>query len=78
MSWIARLRGMLNRQRLDRELDEELRSHVACSAGILAGSRVVAGLSNRCFSASGVAQAFLAVRPIQCHAQSNGYSVLRF
>ena len=28
MSWIARLRGMLNRQRLDRELDEELRSHV--------------------------------------------------
>jgi predicted permease len=28
MSWIARLRGMLKRERLDRELDEELRSHV--------------------------------------------------
>ena len=29
MSWIARLRGMLKRERLDRELEEELRSHVA-------------------------------------------------
>jgi putative ABC transport system permease protein len=28
MSWIARLGGMLKRERLDRELDEELRSHV--------------------------------------------------
>ena len=28
MSWIARLRGMLKRERLDRELDLELRSHV--------------------------------------------------
>ncbi len=32
MSWIARLRGMLKRERLDRELDEELRSHVEMRA----------------------------------------------
>ena len=28
MSWIARLRGLLQRDRLDKELDEELRSHL--------------------------------------------------
>ena len=28
MSWITRLRGMLRRERLDRDLDEELRFHI--------------------------------------------------
>src|SRR5690242_10523646 len=32
MSWVARLRGMLKRDRLDRELDEELRSHIEMRA----------------------------------------------
>src|SRR5437016_14133329 len=28
MSWLARLRGLLERDRLDKQLDEELRSHL--------------------------------------------------
>jgi predicted permease len=32
VSWITRLRGLLKRDRLDRELDEELRSHVEMRA----------------------------------------------
>ncbi len=29
MSWIRRVRGMLQSKRLDRELDEELNAHIA-------------------------------------------------
>ena len=32
MSWVSRLRGMLNRDRLGKELDEELRSHIEMRA----------------------------------------------
>ncbi len=32
MSWVSRLRGMLNRDRLGEELDEELRSHIEMRA----------------------------------------------
>jgi hypothetical protein len=32
MSWIARLRGMLKRDRLDHDLDDELRSHIEIRA----------------------------------------------
>ena len=32
MSWITRLRGMLGRERLDHDLDEELRSHLEMRA----------------------------------------------
>ncbi len=41
MSWIARLRGMLRRERLDRDLDEELRSHIEMRAA----DNLAAGMS---------------------------------
>src|SRR4030081_269484 len=41
MSWIARVRGLLKRERLDRELDEELRSHVEMRAA----DNLAAGMS---------------------------------
>ena len=41
MSWITRLRGMLRRERLDQDLDEELRSHLEMRAA----DNLVAGMS---------------------------------
>ena len=41
MSWIARLRGMLRRERLDHDLDEELRSHLEMRAA----DNLAAGMS---------------------------------
>ena len=41
MSWIARLRGMLRRDRLDRDLDDELRSHLEMRAA----DNMAAGMS---------------------------------
>lgn len=41
MSWITRLRGMLRRERLDRDLDEELRSHIEMRAA----DNLAAGMS---------------------------------
>jgi putative ABC transport system permease protein len=41
VSWIARLRGMLGRERLDRDLDEELRSHIEMRAA----DNLAAGMS---------------------------------
>ncbi|MGB2900213.1 MAG: ABC transporter permease [Candidatus Acidiferrum sp.] len=41
MSWIARLRGMLRRERLDHDLDEELRSHIEMRAA----DNLAAGMS---------------------------------
>ncbi len=41
MSWIARLRGMLRRERLDRDLEEELRSHIEMRAA----DNLAAGMS---------------------------------
>jgi len=41
MSWIARLRGMLKRDRLDHDLDDELRSHVEMRAA----DNLAAGMS---------------------------------
>ncbi len=41
MSWITRLRGMLRRERLDQDLDEELRAHLEMRAA----DNVAAGMS---------------------------------
>jgi len=41
VSWIARLRGMLRRERLDRDLEEELRSHIEMRAA----DNLAAGMS---------------------------------
>jgi hypothetical protein len=41
VSWIARLRGLLRRDRLDRDLDDELRSHVEMRAA----DNMAAGMS---------------------------------
>ena len=41
MSWITRLRGMLRRERLDHDLDEELRSHIEMRAA----DNLAAGMS---------------------------------
>jgi predicted permease len=41
VSWITRLRGMLRRERLDRDLDEELRSHIEMRAA----DNLAAGMS---------------------------------
>jgi predicted permease len=41
MSWIARLRGMLKRDRLDHDLDDELRSHIEMRAA----DNLAAGMS---------------------------------
>ena len=42
MSWIARLRGMLKRDRLDHDLDDELRSHIEMRAA----DNLAAGMSS--------------------------------